>query len=358
MAFEPIDVQASLNQMHIVDLAGLPVPPELIGKSGYDLLSAKALAALFQELAAQYPLATAGLHAGQVQSWFEQLPVKEAYKLGIAAGHRLGYLLLTLKTAGRLNRAARPQWGDAEWTHWQNIRQVWIGGGSAAGWLGEHLRSGAAEVLGRSGIKDCDVRRSEFGAQIGLVGMGRVLADATDTALVFDFGSSSAKRAIAYYAGGTLAALRPLPALPAPAEAREMLLDSSGRTRLFNWMSRLITSTCAEYAEDPKTLNIGACLACYLSDGQPLPLYEAGYYALRHLSDNLQQHLAEDLSQHLDGQIKLRLLHDGTAAASAYAGTPQAAVITLGTALGIGFPPPAEGVQPLAPELSFILPTT
>lgn len=47
--------------------------------------------------------------------------------------------------------------------------------------------------------------------------------------------------------------------------------------------------------------------------------------------------------------LDVRLLHDGTAAASAMAGEAHAAVITLGTALGVGFPPGAGSCRPLAP---------
>jgi hypothetical protein len=37
-------------------------------------------------------------------------------------------------------------------------------------------------------------------------------------------------------------------------------------------------------------------------------------------------------------------LHDGTAAAHIYAGSTNAAVIVMGTAMGLGFPPPADGL--------------
>jgi hypothetical protein len=37
--------------------------------------------------------------------------------------------------------------------------------------------------------------------------------------------------------------------------------------------------------------------------------------------------------------IQIELLHDGQAAALPYAGKPHQAVMTFGTALGIGFPP-------------------
>ncbi len=49
---------------------------------------------------------------------------------------------------------------------------------------------------------------------------------------------------------------------------------------------------------------------------------------------------------------EVALLHDGTAAALACAGEERAAVITMGTALGVGFSPSADGLRPIAPGFS------
>ena len=48
--------------------------------------------------------------------------------------------------------------------------------------------------------------------------------------------------------------------------------------------------------------------------------------------------LSRQVSTALDTSIRITLLHDGTAAAAAYAGQQSAAVIMMGTALGVGFP--------------------
>jgi hypothetical protein len=113
-------------------------------------------------------------------------------------------------------------------------------------------------------------------------------------------------------------------------------------------------------SEDAGLLNAGGrgsgvpiivvSLACYLHEGQPY-LSEGGCYGrLQGLADNLQAHLADQISQRLGCPVYLRLLHDGSAAAAAYAGVENAAVIVLGTALGIGFPPSEVGLRPLHVE--------
>ena len=67
------------------------------------------------------------------------------------------------------------------------------------------------------------------------------------------------------------------------------------------------------------------------------------YYQLRHITDHLQTALAQRVSDRLGEPIEVLLLHDGTAAATAYAGMEDTAVVMLGTALGIGFPPREQG---------------
>jgi hypothetical protein len=47
----------------------------------------------------------------------------------------------------------------------------------------------------------------------------------------------------------------------------------------------------------------------------------------------------------LNRSTAVDLLRDGTAASHAYAGTANTAVITIGTALGVGFAPPAQGLR-------------
>ena len=66
--------------------------------------------------------------------------------------------------------------------------------------------------------------------------------------------------------------------------------------------------------------------------------------------------LAEPIGERTDRDLRVSLVHDGTAAARAYAGVERAAVVTMGTALGVGFSPPAEMVRPLAPDGALVTP--
>jgi hypothetical protein len=105
-----------------------------------------------------------------------------------------------------------------------------------------------------------------------------------------------------------------------------------------------------ELARDPNLSPAAvAVLASYLRDGQPLARQGGIYAALNTLAPNLARWLGDRLAAELGRPFALTLLHDGTAAARACAGTPQTAVITLGTSLGVGFAPPGGDERPLAP---------
>ena len=52
------------------------------------------------------------------------------------------------------------------------------------------------------------------------------------------------------------------------------------------------------------------------------------------------------------GAVEIAFVHDCDVAACALAGRPDAAVLMLGSALGVGFVPPAEGNRPLAEQFT------
>ncbi|MCA9972388.1 MAG: hypothetical protein KC425_19335, partial [Anaerolineales bacterium] len=72
------------------------------------------------------------------------------------------------------------------------------------------------------------------------------------------------------------------------------------------------------------------------------------YGRLQLLTADLPAYLAARVGERLGAAVDVALYHDGMAAALAYAGAGETAVITLGTAIGNGFPPPAAGLHALS----------
>jgi hypothetical protein len=164
--------------------------------------------------------------------------------------------------------------------------------------------------------------------------------------LLFDFGGTAVKRAIVAYTDNQLAQWQHLPALPSPCEPAHHLHRTPPEVAAFADHVLTMIEQTWRAAERPLRLRsvqalaptIAVSLACYLQDGQPLPSEMGCYGRLQLLSHNLQTWLADQLSQRLGQPIHLHLYHDGTAAALAYAGREETAVIMLGTAVGVGFP--------------------
>jgi hypothetical protein len=168
-----------------------------------------------------------------------------------------------------------------------------------------------------------------------------------ERALVLDFGGSYVKRAVATYKGRELTELRRLPALPAQ-------FMQEGETRaLFGFMVDTIAQTVQEI-EPPVSSVVPVSIAAYVQGGQPHEHQHGAYANLRALSDNAETLLSHEVSDRLNRRISIRLLHDGTAAASAFPADGHTAVITLGTALGLGFPLPENAHHSLAESFRIV----
>jgi hypothetical protein len=348
---------ASLNRVKIVDLPGVDLESAVKGKTAYELLSAQALADYLREHAGALGLDAGLSGAAALPVAFDRCFEAESRAIRAAAeeaagyfGRRLGYLVLTLKRGDAANRRAREEWDDTYWAHWASIQEIWLGGGLVSGHLGRRVGQYAQAALAEAGMTDCTLHLSAYPSALPLVGAARCLPPGSRAGLVFDFGHSYIKRACAWYESGTLVALRPLP--PLATGWTEPARDPAHQAR--RWAEHMVSVVAdtwqATQAPDltPAPLMV-ASIASYVVDGQPA-VYDRGIYAqLRLISDNLGRWLSRRVGERVRHPVEISLLHDGTAAARTYAGTAHAAVIMLGTALGIGFPPRAGGLRPISP---------
>src|SRR5689334_23376361 len=110
---------ASLYRARTVDLPGLQTTDDVRGRSGYELISARALCALIRSQAHVLRLSDAELALAD-----RELPIrfnacfespddrvhKTARVIGETLGRRMGCLLAMLKCGDPINRAARADW--------------------------------------------------------------------------------------------------------------------------------------------------------------------------------------------------------------------------------------------------------
>jgi hypothetical protein len=330
MTLDPANLTpvASLNRLRFTALSGLPIPARMVDWAAYALLSARALADL---------TARSGSADDAARRY----------------GERLGWLLVTLRLGDPVSRAARPDWDESYWRHWAGITTVYLGGSIVSGQIGQRIAEQAARTLAGAGMSECRVLVAPWPEQLPLTGAARSVPDAPAAAVVFDFGQSFVKRAVARYRDGALMSLAVLPrqraALPEFPPGTEPTVE---QTRvLADAIIEIIAETwrAVRAVEPAVSLTVAASIACYVRDGQPMARRGGAYAYLLDLTDNVANWLSERVSDATGQSLTVRLLHDGTAAATALAGEPHAAVIMLGTALGVGFPPSSDSGRPLAP---------
>lgn len=339
-------VRPSLNQARIVDLPGLNLPWEL-RKTGYQLLGSRFLR---QRILATFP---ALAHSPDLFRAFDGLLVAgEEGAISVAQnyGRALGALLLMLKRGDAINRVVRPDWRPAHWDFWRQISTIWLGGGLMAGQLGVLAAAAAENVLHDRHFPAMAVRRAAFAAHLPLLGAARTAAPDAQAMLIFDFGQTSIKRGVAFYEDGALAALHLLAALPADCATIDFHSDRALAEKTAVSLTQAMAQSWheAQAAGWPVSPRMAAAIACYLVGGHPALGWDMGCYGrLQLLTEQLDQYLAGRVSELVGSPLKLQLFHDGTAAALTFAGEVETAVLTLGTAIGNGFPPASHGLRPL-----------
>lgn len=343
-----ITVENSLNRVKIMDLPGHELPAAVKGRSAYDLISTQALNRLID---AQHE--TLGLLPDTddvtARAYFRVLlsagdPTAEA--IARELGRNLGYLLLTLHRGDAVNRSARHEWNESHWTHWRAIRHVFMAGGMMAGKTGEVIRQTALSLI-HDELPDYRIEVAIHPPHLALIGAARFVTRELTTH-VFDFGSSYVKRAGVQYGSYGLERLHILDRIPINIGVDARREDAQ---RIFNRMITTIAETC----DETTTGLVPVSIAAYVDEhGQPLLTQKGIYMHLSYLSDDVEGMMSEVLSKRVGRPLEVRLLHDGTAAATVYAGTPNAAVIVLGSSLGVGFPVPRENLRPVAPNLNVI----
>jgi hypothetical protein len=304
MIFDPLSLRphASLNRTRLAALPG--AEPEWVGQPAFVLLSRDALVDLLQRVGER--------------------------SAALIFGRRLGHLIATLHLDSEED-ALQTEWLRAYRAHWRTIQQVWLGGGLAAR-LGGNILDGARSEASRLGSTRVSIEMAAFPANLPLIGAARTSAGDHQYAAVLDLGHTEIKRGVARYANGALIRLDMLESQPAPPPAGvkitviETIADTLG---------------CAPADVDPTVV---VSVASYVSStGQPEDT-QSLYSPLRTLAP---AELVQGVRQRVDKPVEgVRFSHDGTlAGAGVLSAAPGAAVIMLGTALGIGFVPPAEHVR-------------
>lgn len=348
----------SLNRVRVVDLPGIPVDDEVRGKLAYHLVSVGALTSYARELAAALQLPASFLEdAPETRSELprflnaslsssDEQAAGAAKMVATRVGRNFGHVLLALHRGDQANREAREDWADADWARWGGIRRIWLAGGLMSGRLGAMIRDcaqGWLDQVGYAGLYS--IEASPFLGNTSLVGAARYLPIEAGVALCCDFGQTSAKRAIVSIDGGAITRILGLPAVHMFG-ARHLDPDADLSRQAARYTSFVVDAVCdavesaAAHGRDLAG-DFVLSVASYVDGGR---LLGKGAYATMNLlaPSDVRPMLASAIGGRTGRTCRIHLIHDGTAAAAVFAGEPQAAVIALGTALGVGFPPDTD----------------
>ncbi len=369
---------SSVNRVVIVDLPGLPIDAEVRGKQAYHLLSVPALIRYARLDADALDLPQTFREGDPESAWLRrELPLwvdgrlssaddsvrTAAQALARRLGRNLGYLLATLHRGDEVNRAARSDWSATEWQHWQRVQRVWLGGGVVSGDLGDKMVHHARTVLEETGCAIA-IDKTPYPRHMATLGAGRFMPrpaepETCQRGLVLDFGQTSVKRAILTYRGNDLVRADQLATQPVVWRWRNSpvaALDLDPHEVLDLVAGTLCESLAlSERVGLPVGPDVVVSIAAYVRGGELLG--NGGYARMRQLAEDVRPLIADRVSATCGRRIRIAIVHDGTAAAAVHAGEmadgAESAVIVVGTALGVGFPPAsAEGLRGLAPDLA------
>lgn len=349
MRFDPQNLEPEISLNRLV-LAGDDLPLEMQGRSAYELISGQALGTLAE---ARLNLSAEEAHAG----FWGRLRAGDdgARAIGQELGERLGWVLTALNRGTVAQRAARPEWDDAIWAHWAGIRRVVLGGGLAAQPLGDLIAQGAQARLRACGIDALRVEASPWAEELALAGLARLGAGLR---LLSDFGGTRLK--LGWAEDGAQGVARLTLHAPALLGWDALLADNEHNPEqegaiVADAMAAYLSAALQARPEASEIVAIS--MAAYVHNGQPLLAQRGIYMRLAHLDRRAEDEIAARMMAQSGREVRVKLVHDGSAAALAYGGSANTAVLMIGTALGIGFAPEDAGaLRPLAPDFRVIAP--
>jgi hypothetical protein len=357
--FDPYHLRplASLNRRRLIALPGLD--EDEVGKSGSELLSKAALVRLIQPHVRALQLDGAA-DGDLLRSLNDILAGPDRPQRALAAaiagqhGRLVGYLIASILLSPHGLTEPMVAWERAYLDQWrERAQEIVLGGGRANGGLGQATRQAAREALIRCG-QERKLALADHPSYLPIIGAARCVPPSDHSAaVVFDFGGSKAKRGIAAYDHrGALCRLRVLP----PRDIGH--LTQAGKTAELGATMAAIVAETIRAVEPSFTLSptVLCSVAAYVEDGEPVRMDRGAYTWLHRLAPDIRAWFDAQIAARIGAPIRvaasraveIEFVHDCDVAACALAGQPNAAVLMLGSSLGVGFVPPAEGFRPLA----------
>lgn len=349
----PLTPDASINRFVLHDIPGVQIDEGVRGKTAFELVGTPAVFELIRDNAAALRIPAAAVTEPSTDAFIrldnafdsgDEKVRRTAREVARRFGRNLGYVLLALRHPDAL-REHNPPWESWMHEHWLKLPRLWLGGGLIRGHLGKWAIPYIRGVFTEAGITPPDLMRDLYGASLPLVGAACSVPKTAISAAVLDFGRTGVKRGSASYSKGALHGLHLLPTLPTRWDNETD--DARDTDALRRFLSEFVIPAIAETFTSvrPECRTIPISIAAYVdAHGEPYPRRGNPYAGLGGFTGNLQQTLSKAVSQQVGTEVQVRLIHDGTAAATAH---PGDTVMALGTAIGIGYWPAVSDPRPV-----------
>ena len=351
---EYISMRCSLNRAVLAELPLRGIEDGIEGLTFKEIFSTPSIVAEIRALSRRYGLdlsSTPDAELPKILSEGLESPDARVRQLTERVtkkfGNRLGLLLLALKTGLPANRAAREDWDDDCWRFWSELDTIILTGGLASSMLGRRFKEYINSVFDEAertryrGLKPYHIKLFENGRYAGIMGLAQRLMEDNTSALVLDMGHTGTKRALVRKAVGEIGGFTPMESLPSLYMQSRFDSEEDKRAMAIDLHRRIVNIVASSYkmlsVREDLSDTVLISIANYVRSGE-LNSVRGGYAKLSVLGLNYASVLEEDLSGELHKRIRVRLVHDSTAAALYFDNEENCACITLGTGFGVGFP--------------------
>ncbi len=336
----------SLNNAYLIDLPHISIPDKYKNLSGFKLLSAKSVQDEFNHIlsfnATRY---NSLLIINHIFDHGNPDEILQVTNLANTYGQKLGYFFVMLIQGDEGNRNARRgdfKWSAEQWCFWSTIRNVALAGGVIAGRFGEIAINEANRLLQSLNI-NLQLHRFIYYRHISLIGLSRIINSRHNPILLFDFGKTSVEIGCAFYKDNYVNAIQIIANEPSHCDSIKSKNVSKQHLRDFaNHIVDIIEKYWHLTLNNTPNLSpvIGLSMGCTIVQGN-LSLQFTGIYGkLRKIIQNFPYWLRIELYKRNISICHIYVHNDGDCAAYALNPDEYDAVVTLGTALGLGFTKP------------------
>ncbi len=261
---------------------------------------------------------------------------EKAYRVVELAAEGLAQLFCALRTGAPESRRKNCLTED-DWAFWKSCSHVFLVGNLAEGALGRRLEAHIMKCLTEWGMPGFKIRCASFPEvkTPSLLGCARASGSVPGSVYVFDLGNTAFKRGRAFLGTDGYVVDERSAVIHRDYGRMEDTLKTA--EQIHRDIMHVILQTIRESGEDGEMYAVSLCIANNILEKKLMD--RGNYRSLRFLSPCYESYLQRKLAEETGKRVTLRMCNDAGAVAELFSEwAPRAAVVTLGTYMGIAYP--------------------